>query len=129
MLAINSMIDNLQKIAQAIRILRLPSIAVGLIAIVSAIVIIFSSNTHEGDHFLIPSIVILLWAMSTYVFIVTFRSIPEKPDKSFNIIAKLKRNASRGWYWFISIVFIGTTLAAIWLSYRMGYIWLRGYSG
>lgn len=123
------MIDNLQRIAQAIRILRIPSIAVGLIALLSATIIIFSSNTHEGDRFLIPSIVILLWAISTYVFIVTFRSIPGKPDKSFNLFAKLKRIANRGWYWFIGIVFIGTTLATIWLSFRMGYIWLRSYSG
>lgn len=123
------MIDDLKQIAQAMRILRLPSIALGLIALVSAIVIIFNSHTHEGDRFLIPCVVLLLWAMSTYVFIITFRSIPAKPDKSFNIIAKLKRCVIRGYYWFISIVFIATTIAALWFSYRMAYIWLTGYGG
>jgi hypothetical protein len=120
------MIDVLKQIAQAMRNFRLPSIALGLIALVSAIVITFNSNTHEGDRFLIPSVVLLLWAMSTYVFIVNFSSIPEKPDKSCNIIIKLKRRVTRGYYWFISIVFIGTTVTAIWFSYRMGYIWLTG---
>ncbi len=123
------MIDKLQKVAQAIQILRLPSIAVGIIGLVSTVIIIFNSSSHEDDLFLIPSIVALLWAMSTYFFIVTFRLIPEKPSKSLKLIAKLKQNISRGWYWFIGIIFLGTTLAAMALSYRMVSIWLKDYSG
>jgi hypothetical protein len=123
------MIDKLKTIAQAIKILKVPSIAVGLIGLASFVVIIFSSSSYEDDLFLIPSIVIVLWAMSTYTFITTFSSIPEKPNKSFKIVAKLKRNIYRGWYWFIGIVFLGTTLATIVLSYRMVSIWIKDYYG
>ena len=113
------MIDKLQRIAQAIQILRLPSIAVGLISLASMVMIMFISNSHESDRFLIPSIVGLLWAISTYSFIVTFRSVPEKANKSLKFFSKLKRIINRGWYWFIGLVFLGTTMAVMFVTYRM----------
>jgi len=123
------MINKLQRIAKAIQMLRLPSISVGLISLASIVVIIFISESHEGDRFIIPSFVGLLWAMSTYAFIVTFRSVPEKASKTMTFFSKLKHNISRGWYWFISIVFLGTSVAVIFLTYRMVSIWLRDYGG
>ena len=123
------MINKLQRIAQAIQMLRLPSISVGLISLASMVVIIFISESTEGDRFIIPCFVGLLWAMSTYSFIVTFRSVPEKASKTLRFFSKLKHNIYRGWYWFISVVFLGTTVAVILLTYRMVSIWLRDYGG
>ena len=123
------MIDKLQGIAQAIQILRLPSIAVGLISLASMVAIIFISKSHESDLFLIPSIVGLLWAISTYSFIVTFRSVPKKANKSLKFFSKLKRNINRGWYWFIGVVFLGTTVAVMFVTFRMVSIWLGSYGG
>jgi hypothetical protein len=123
------MIDKLQGIAQTIQILRLPSIAVGLISLASMVAIIFISKSHESDRFLIPSIVVLLWAISTYTFIVTFRSVPKKANKSLKFFSKLKRNINRGWHWFIGVVFFGTTVAVIFLTFRMVLIWLGSYGG
>ena len=123
------MIDKLQGFAQTIQILRLPSIAVGLISLASMVVIMFISKSPESDRFLIPSIVGLLWAISTYSFIVTFRSVPEKSNISLKFFSKLKRNISRGWYWFIGIVFLGTTVSVMFVTYRLVSIWLRDYGG
>ena len=123
------MIDKFQRIAQIIKFLRLPSIAVGLISLASMVVIMFISKSPESDRFLIPSIVGLLWAISTYSFIVTFRSVPEKSNISLKFFSKLKRNINRGWYWFIGIVFLGTTVAVMFVTYRLVSIWLRDYGG
>ena len=123
------MIDKLQRISQATQILRLPSIAVGLISLASMVVIMFISESQESDRFLIPSIVSLLWAISTYSFIVTFRSVPKKANKSLRFFSKLKRNINRGWYWFIGVVFFGTTVAVMFLTFRMVSIWLESYDG
>lgn len=123
------MIDKLQGIAKAIQILRLPSIAVGLISLASMVAIIFISKSHESDRFLIPSIVVLLWAISTYTFIVTFHSVPKKVNKSMKFFSKLKRNINRSWYWFIGVVFVGTTIAVMVLTFRMVSIWLGSYGG
>ena len=122
------MIDKLQKISQAIQHLRLPAIAVGFFCLATTIVIILNSNSHVGDRFLIPSFVGVIWAMSTYTFIVTFQSVPEKADNRLSVIGKLKRHLHRGWYWVISMVFLGTTLAAIYFTNSMISIWLRNYA-
>ncbi len=122
------MIDKLQRISQAIQFLRLPAIAVGFFCLASTILILLSANSNDGDTFLIPSFVGVLWAMSTYTFIVTFRSVPEKAGNSLSLFGKLKRHLHRGWYWVISMVFLGTTLAAIYLTNSMISIWLRDYA-
>lgn len=123
------MIDKLQRFAQAIQWLRLPSLSLGLISLVLILAIIFISTSHEGDRLLIPSFVSLLWAMSTYAFIVTFRSVPEKASKVSSFFSKLKQNIKRGWYWFISVVFLATSVTVILLTIRMVSIWSRDYAG
>jgi hypothetical protein len=122
------MLNQLQKIAQALRVLKLPSIAVGLFTLTSTIIIIFNSKSHAEDFFLIPSLIALLWSMSTYFFIITFCSVPHKPTPSLTFFAKLKQNISRGWYWSIGLVFIVTTVAAIAITFRMLFIWFNDYS-
>ena len=122
------MIDNLQRISQAIQFLRLPVIAAGLFCLATTAVIILSSNSTDGDRYLIPSFVGVLWALSTYTFIVTFRSIPEKSCKNLSMFGKIKRHLHRGWYWVISIVFLATTVAAIYLTNSMISIWLREFA-
>jgi len=123
------MIDKLQRFAQAIQMFRRPSMAVGLLSLASIVVIIFVSESHEEDRFLIPSFVGLIWAVSTYAFIVTFRSVPEKASETLRFFSRLKRNINRGWYWLISAVFLAATMAVILVTYRIVSIWLRDYSG
>ena len=123
------MIDKFQRIALAIHILRLPSIAVGLTCLISVMLIVLTSESHEGDRFLLPGFVGILWAISTYSFIVTFSSVPEKADLTLTSYSKLKRNIVRGWYWFIGAGFLGTTLALIYVTNRLVSIWLRDYGG
>ena len=122
------MIDKLQRISQAIQFLRLPAIAVGFFCLATAILIVLDTNSNDGDDFLIPSFVGVLWAMSTYTFIVTFRSVPEKADNSLSMFGKLKCHLHRGWYWVISMVFLSTTVAAIYFTNSMISIWLRNYA-
>ncbi len=83
-----------------------------------------------GIFALVASLVFvgILWAMSTYTFIVTFRSVPEKADSNLGIFGKVKRRLHRSWYWVISIVFLGTTAAAIYFTYSVISIWARDYS-
>ena len=123
------MIDRLQRIARAIQFLRLPIVAFGLLSLASLVVILLTSVSHDGDRFLIPSSVGVLWALGTYSFIETFRLVPEKADKSLGFFARLKRRFSRAWYWLVSMIFIGTTLIAIYLTSRLVSIWLQDFWG
>jgi len=121
------MIDKFQRIAQSIRILLLPSALVGSICLVSMAIILLGARSDEFERFLTPSLVGFVWAATTYSFIATFCTIPEKADKSQRLIGKLKRTISRGWYWFIAVVFLGTAVAALIFTGRLMSIWLKDY--
>ncbi|BBO67428.1 hypothetical protein DSCA_13580 [Desulfosarcina alkanivorans] len=124
-----SMIDRLHGIARAVRMLRLPSIVVGWLSLASLVVTIFILAPHQGDRFIIPGLVGLLWAVSTYAFIVTFATVPAKPGRAPGIFSRLKQKIQRGWYWLISVIFLITTVIVIGLTVRMVSIWLREYGG
>jgi hypothetical protein len=98
-----------------------------LICFVSIAAIAFTSDSSEKDQFLLPSVVGLLWATSAYAFITTFRFVPGKSNKSLRIIARLKRNLHRAWYWLISVTFLGITAVTVFLTSRMAAIWLREF--
>lgn len=119
------MIDKFQGIARLIRFLQLPSIAAGLICLFSILFILITSGSREGDRYLIPCILGLLWAMSLYSFIATFDSIPRKEKQTLKVLGKLKHKITRGWYWFIGLLFLGSTAGAVFLTYRMLSVWLK----
>ena len=121
------MINKFQRIAQSMQILRLPAILVGSICLVSIAIILVGARSEEFERFLTPSLIGFVWAATAYSFIVTFRTVPEKADKSQKLIGRLKRRISRGWYWFIAVVLLGTTVAALILTGRLMSLWLKDY--
>ena len=122
-----NLLDKFHRFANTIQILRIPSIVIALICFVSIAAIAFTSDSNEKDQFLLPSVVGLLWAISAYAFITTFRFVPEKSNKSWIIIARLKRNIHRAWYWLISVAFLGITAVTVFLTSRMAMIWLKEF--
>ncbi len=123
------MIDRFQRIAHRIRLLRLPAVVLGVTCVVAMFTILLFTRSKEWDHWFIPSFVGLLWSVSTYSFIVTFQEIPAQADASLRFFAKLKRRFARGWYWFIGLAFLGTSLAILFFTYKMASIWLKQYGG
>lgn len=121
------MIDTLKKIADSLQFLRLPSVALGLTSIIALITIIVAPDSFEEKFFAIPSAVGLLWSVTTYSFLVYFRAVPEKADLSWKLAKRLKRRIVRAGYWIMGAVFIATTTAATFVSFRMITIWLRDY--
>ena len=123
------MIDTFKRVAQAIQMLRLPSLWVGLISLTSLVAIVLFWPSDQGSQFIIPCIVGWLWGMSAYAFIVTFRAIPEKPTTPLKFFGKLKHTMTRTWYGLISVIVLGATLAMIVVTIRMITIWFRDYGG
>ena len=98
-------------------------------SLVVAVTVVFGSKSHEEDFFLIPSAVGILWSIAAYSFLISFHTVPHKAEKSWKFFKRLKRNIARGGYWLMGIVFLGTTIGALFVSYRMIAIWLRDYGG
>ena len=118
------MIDKFQRIAQSIRVLQIPTLLVGTICLVLTAMIVMGGGSKDLERYLLPSVIGFVWAATTYAFIVTFRGIPAKPDRSQRLAGRLKRRMSRAWYWIIALVFLGSTGVAVILSSRLLSIWL-----
>ena len=84
-------------------------------------------NPDQG-RYLIPGIVGLLWSLSTYVLVTTFRFVPTPTAPGEGLIARLKRRLKRIWYGLLALVCIGSTVAAVWVSFRLASIWWREWS-
>lgn len=123
------MIDTLKRMAQAIQMLRLPSLGVGLISLASLLVIVLFFAGGQGDRFIIPFSVGWLWGLSTYSFIVTFRAVPDKPNAPLKFFGKLKHTVTRLWYGVVGLFFLGATAAMLVVTIRMVSIWLRDHGG
>ena len=121
------MIDKFQQIAQSMRILLLPFMLVGAICLISLTAILIGATSDELERFLTPSLVGFVWAATASSFIATFRTIPEKADASQGLADKLRRRISRGWYWIMAVIFLGTTLAVLIFTGRLMTIWLKDY--
>jgi hypothetical protein len=58
---------------------------------------------------------------------VTFREVPPKAEKSWRLVSRIKRAVTRGWYWILGMVFLLSTTAVIFVSYRLIAIWFKDY--
>lgn len=121
------MIEKLNRIAQSIRFLYLPSIFIGLVSLASVIIIILSSGSHDGNRFLIPSIVGFLWSVSAYSFIGAFCSIPEGVSKELGFFKRLKHRIHRVWYWLIGVLFLCTNIVLILFTIKIIRVWLKDF--
>ncbi len=122
-----TMIDSFQKLAGRIRPLRFVAMGAGVLLTVAAGALIFLSDHHENDRYLIPCAVGVLWCLSAYVFVSTFESVPEKAETARGFWHRLGRRLHRGWYWLLAFVFVGSTVAALLLTMRLVSIWFKDY--
>lgn len=119
------MIDSLHRIAVRIRPLRHVAVVLGAVCLASLGMIIFASPASGGgNRFLMPAIVGFIWCLSAYGFIDTFQSVPARMDRNQGIIARLARSLYRAWFWFLAALFAVSTLAALFLTMRLGSVWL-----
>jgi len=121
------MLNNLHTLAKRVRGLRIPALVVGFSSLITIIVTLLSSSSHEEDRLLMPSFALLLWATSLYTLIEGFGSIPAKPSAGAQLHRRISQRIKRAWFWFLGAVFLAATAVAILLSYRLVSIWLDEY--
>lgn len=121
------MIDTLQRIAVRMRPLRHVAVVLGLACLAGLVMIIFAAPASgDSNRFLVPAIVGFIWCLSAYGFIDTFQSVPQKVDPRHGVFSRIKRRVSRAWFWFLAVLFGASTLAALFVTVRLGSVWLGG---
>ncbi|MBS1269796.1 MAG: hypothetical protein MAG794_00748 [Gammaproteobacteria bacterium] len=124
------MIDFLQRVAIRIGVLRRVAIVVGAMCLAALGFIVFgSSASGAGNKYLVPAMVGFIWCLSAYGFIDTFRSVPRKADRTYGLFGRFKQNILRAWFWLLAGAFAASTLAALFLTFKLGSVWLGKYYG
>lgn len=100
----------------------------GFVCAAIIVVLLLASDSHQGDRFLMPSFVGLLWAISLFTFIEAFSAVPSRVDADLTLFGRFGRRMKRGWYWVLMVVFLGATAVALVLTSRLVSIWLSEYS-
>ncbi len=126
------MIEHFHKIANHLRSLKFVAVimAIVFLVVITGIIFIgikFTSKYHQVNLFLIPSIVGFFWSASAYAFLTMFQYVPSKVSANDKFFARIKTKLHRFWYWFIGVVFLVTTIALLFLSFKLTYIWVRDY--
>lgn len=124
------MIDSFRKIAVRIRPLRHVAVVLGVVCLAAALAIVLvAPASGEHNRYLVPAMVGFVWCLSAWGFIDTFQSVPERGEPGRGLFTRLKRGLQRGWFWLLAVLFAASTLAALFLTFRLGSFWLGKYFG
>ena len=120
-----SLLNTIQRGAAALQWLKKPALGLALLFLLAIFYIVFTSQSHEGDRYLVPCIIGLLWSLSAFAFIINFCAVPPQADKDAALFLRLKRRLRRLWYGLLAFLFLAATVAVLIVSYRLLAVWLR----
>ncbi len=120
-----SLLNTIQRTAAALQWLKKPTLGLALIFLVAVFYIVVTSQSHDGDRYLVPSIIGLLWSLSAFAFIINFCSVPPPAETNAPFFSRLKRRLHRFWYGLLAFLFLAATVAVLIVSYRLLSVWLH----
>ncbi|SHG90926.1 hypothetical protein [Ferrimonas marina] len=120
------MIDRLKTLSRKALWLRPVSLVVAVSAVAWFSYTVLLGQGSEGDTGLIPSVVLLIWALAGYAMVVTFPFVPDTPSASDGRWARFKVRTVRAVYHLMAWLLLVLTLVGAWLSLRLVNIWLSG---
>lgn len=119
------MIDRFQQLARLMYPLRYLALAGCGMALAGLTVILLSAPGHASERYLPLCAAGLFWCLSGYAFIINFHTVPQRPAPDSGLWARVKHRLQRAWYGLLALVFIATSVAALWISLRMLLLWAR----
>jgi hypothetical protein len=112
------MLERLHQIA--IRLIAFKPLVIFGILLFSILTMISLITTNpESDSFLNASILGTIWTLLLYSFLQLFQSIPRLPDASDGFFKSIIVKIKRGLYFLLSLAIIMTTIALLWMSFRL----------
>ena len=121
------MVDYFHIIAKRFHKLKSIAIILAIMFLIFIIGIIFSSSGHQGDFFLIPSIVIFSWCLLAYMFLIVFQYIPNRANEGDKFLVRAKVKTHRSLYWLFGVGFIVILIFTLAKSISMIAVWGRDF--
>lgn len=119
------MLQHIHRFAR--RLLPIRPVLIGLAAcgLLGAAVGLFAFAGTEGNHLLMPGMILLLWSVTGLIFIDVFAQVPPPPRANPNVLrsrwtCKLRKSL----HWALVLGFVALGLIAVDLSLHMAGAWL-----
>ncbi len=123
------MIDRLREIAIKGRRLRLFAPIIALFAAgLFGLEVIGVVNSSKDDYFLIPSVVLLLWAAILCTVFYSFPNVPKRLEKGCSLVKRVKNSLLRFYYYVLAFVLITSTVGVISFSFKLVGVWTREFA-
>jgi hypothetical protein len=122
-----ALIDRMGRHAARLDVLRRPLAVLAVLIAAWIAWIVLAIADREGERYLMPSLVVLVWALSACAFVVNFRRVPPAAPAGASLRTRLGRSLRRGWYRFLALLLLTTTAAAVYLSWKMLGLWLEEF--
>lgn len=117
------MLDFLEKLTARLGFLRPVSLVSASAGLLLLAVSLF---TADLQHWLMPSLLLLLWSLLCYSFLTLFRDLPASPSGQAGLLLRLKSRLFRGAYWLLALIFLLLTLGILGMTLRGLVIFFSG---
>ena len=121
------MLERLNSIARRLLPLRMLFLGLAIFAFLILIVSLFTEEGGQQGLYATPALILFLWALSVFVFILNFASIPQRYAGESGMIRRGLQRLQRAWYWLVGLFFLSTTLVLLTVTTRLVIIWLRDF--
>ncbi len=117
------MLERLQPIARRLWQFRLLLLLLAIIGLLGFSLSLFDAPVLKGAQVMMPSLVLLFWAMTGLSFGSLFSEIPQQPTADAGMGLRWSLKIKRSVYWIIGAGMIGLVLALVVLSYQLIRAW------
>ncbi len=87
-------------------------------------ILLATSGIAKDDYYLLPSAVILLWAIMLNIFLYGFPHAPEAVNQSHGFFRRIKIRIQRLFYFVLALICLVLTAAVAFYTYKFLSIWL-----
>lgn len=81
-------------------------------------IIFADSGIAKDDQYLYPSVLLLMWSLSTGAFVHTFANVPEPASKELGFFKRVGIGFKRFYYYIVGLATVGLTAALLFASFR-----------
>ncbi len=82
----------------------------------------------KDDYFLIPSVVLLLWALVIYIMLYSFPGVPNQIRKDSAFFKRARNTLVRLYFHILALIFVVSTIAVISFSFKLLGVWLNDFN-
>ena len=90
-------------------------------------VIFGKSGMAADDQYLLPSVMVLIWAILLCAFLFTFKHVPGPIESEQGFFTRLKIRLQRFYYFVLLLLCLATTLAIVMMSFRALNVWSKNF--